>query len=132
MVAFPEVQLLRKPDGKAIKLMRGHTHQVYDLLIEALTDLLDDNRLPGATDAQIACMAHNAILEELRRRKSRMTIHEKLEEMKREIARTELYSKARGKLSAPALKLVERAYRELPAEEADAVRHEILEVLRSE
>ena len=101
MVAFPEVQLLRKPDGKAIKLMRGHTHQVYDLLIEALTDLLDDNRLPGATDAQIACMAHNAILEELRRRKSRMTIHEKLEELKREIGQTELYSKARGKLSAP-------------------------------
>lgn len=132
MVAFPEVQLLRKPDGKAIKLMRGHTHQVYDLLIEALTDLLDDNRAPGATDAQIACMAHNAILEELRRRKSRMTIHEKLEELKRKIGQTELYSKARGKLSAPALELVERAYRELPAEEADAVRREILEVLRSE
>ena len=86
MVAFPEVQLLRKPDGKAIKLMRGHTHQVYDLLIEALTDLLDDNRVPGATDAQIACMAHNAILEELRRRKSRMTIHEELEEMKRQVS----------------------------------------------
>ena len=61
-----------------------------------------------------------------------MKIHEELEEMKREIARTELYSKARGKLSTPALGLVERAYRELPAEEADAVRHEILEVLRSE
>lgn len=132
MVIFPEIQLVRGPDGKAIKLMRGHTHQVYDLLIEALTDLLDDNRVPGATDAQIACMAHNAILEELRRRKSRMTIHEELEEMKREIARTELYSKARGKLSAPALGLVERAYRELPADEADAVRREILEVLRSE
>ena len=61
-----------------------------------------------------------------------MTIHEELEEMKREIARTELYSKARGKLSAPALGLVERAYRELPADEADSVRREVLEVLRSE
>ena len=55
MVAFPEVQLLRKPDGKAIKLMRGHTHQVYDLLIEALTDLLDDNRLPGAAGRGSRC-----------------------------------------------------------------------------
>lgn len=61
-----------------------------------------------------------------------MTIREELEEMKREIGQTKLYSKARGKLSAPALELVERAYRELPAEEADAVRREILEVLRSE
>lgn len=60
-----------------------------------------------------------------------MTIHEELEEMKREIGQTELYSKARGKLSAPALGLVERAYRELPTDEADAVRREILEALRS-
>ena len=60
-----------------------------------------------------------------------MTIREELEEMKREIARTELYSKARGKLSAPALGLVERAYRELPVDEADAVRREVLEVLRA-
>lgn len=60
-----------------------------------------------------------------------MKIHEELEELKREIGQTKLYSKARGKLSAPALGLVERAYRELPAEEADAVRREILEVLRT-
>lgn len=60
-----------------------------------------------------------------------MTIHEELEEMKREIGQTELYSKARGKPSAPALELVARAYRELPAEEADTVRREILEVLRT-
>ena len=61
-----------------------------------------------------------------------MTIREELEKLKREIGQTELYSKERGKLSAPALDLVARAYRELPAEEADAVRREILEVLRSE
>ena len=60
-----------------------------------------------------------------------MTIHEKLEEMKREIGQTKLYSKARGKLSPRSLELVERAYRELPAEEADAVRREVLEVLRT-
>lgn len=131
MVIFPEIQLIRGPDGKAIKVMRGHTHQVYDLLIEALAELLDDNSIPGTTDVQLACMAHDAILEELKRRKSRMTIREELEELKRKIARTELYSKERGKLSAPALKLVERAYRALPVPEADAVRREILEALRT-
>lgn len=61
-----------------------------------------------------------------------MKIHKELEEMKREIAQTELYSKERGKLSVPALGLVERAYRELPIEEANAIRREVLEVLRSE
>ena len=61
-----------------------------------------------------------------------MTIYEKLEELKREISQTTLYSKERGKLSAPALGLVERAYRELPIEEANAIRREVLEVLRSE
>jgi len=60
-----------------------------------------------------------------------VTIHEKLEELKREISQTELYSKERSKLSAPALDLVARAYRELPVDEADAVRREVLEVLRT-
>lgn len=61
-----------------------------------------------------------------------MTIYEKLEELKREISQTTLYSKERGKLSTPALDLVARAYRELPIEEANAIRREVLEVLRSE
>lgn len=60
-----------------------------------------------------------------------MKISEELEEMKRKISQTELYSKERGKLSAPALDLVARAYRELPVDEADAVRREVLEVLRT-
>ncbi|HIX16933.1 MAG TPA: hypothetical protein H9860_01330 [Candidatus Gemmiger faecavium] len=60
-----------------------------------------------------------------------MKISEELEEMKRKIGQTKLYSKERSKLSAPALDLVARAYRELPDEEADAVRREILEVLRT-
>lgn len=60
-----------------------------------------------------------------------MKISEEPEEMKRKISQTELYSKERGKLSAPALDLVARAYRELPVDEADAVRREVLEVLRT-
>ncbi len=60
-----------------------------------------------------------------------MTIYEKMEELKREVSQTERYSKERGMLSALALDLVTRAYRELSADEADAVRREVLEVLRT-
>ena len=42
------------------------------------------------------------------------------------------YTTARGELAALVVDLIEMARRELPAEEADAIRREILEVLRSE
>lgn len=47
------------------------------------------------------------------------------------IRETEIYSKERGKLSAPALDLIARAYRELSADEADEIRREMLEAMRS-
>lgn len=49
-----------------------------------------------------------------------------------DIRATGRYTTARGELAVQALDLIEMARRELPAEEADAVRREILEVLRSE
>lgn len=47
------------------------------------------------------------------------------------IRETEIYSKERGKLSAPALDLIAQAYRELPADEAEEIRRELLKELRS-
>ena len=65
MIGCPEVTLLRKPDGTAIKDYHGHTHDIFDLLIEALVDLLDNNRAPDARDGQIAEMVYNAVLQDL-------------------------------------------------------------------
>lgn len=47
------------------------------------------------------------------------------------IRETEIYSKERGKLSGEALDLIARAYKELTADEADKIRREVLEVMRS-
>lgn len=47
------------------------------------------------------------------------------------IRKTEIYSKERGKLSAPELDLIARAYKELPCEEADEIRREMLEAMRT-
>lgn len=60
-----------------------------------------------------------------------MSIKEKAKEMIEAIRETEIYSKERGKLSAPALDLIAQAYRELPCEEADEIRREMLEAMRS-
>lgn len=59
-----------------------------------------------------------------------MSIKEKVNDMIEAIRETEIYSKERGKLSAPALDLIARAYRELPADDADEIRGEILEEIR--
>lgn len=60
-----------------------------------------------------------------------MSIKEKAKEMIEEIRETEIYSKERGKLSAPALDLIAQAYRELSADEAEEIRRELLKELRS-
>lgn len=69
MLVLPEVTLLRRPNGTAIKDFHGHTHDIFDLLIEALVDLLDNNRAPDARDGQIAEMVYNAVLQDLVERK---------------------------------------------------------------
>lgn len=60
-----------------------------------------------------------------------MSIKEKAKEMIEKIRETEIYSKERGKLSAPALDLIAQAYKELPCEEADEIRRELLKELRT-
>lgn len=71
MLVLPEVTLLRRPNGTAIKDFHGHTHDIFDLLIEALVDLLDNNRAPDARDGQIAEMVYNAVLQDLVERKEK-------------------------------------------------------------
>lgn len=61
-----------------------------------------------------------------------MSLKEKAAALADAIRATGRYTTARGELAVQALDLIEMARRELPAEEADAVRREILEVLRSE
>lgn len=61
-----------------------------------------------------------------------MSLKEKAAALADAIRATGRYTTVRGELAVQALDLIEMARRELPAEEADAVRREILEVLRSE
>lgn len=65
MLGYPSVTLVRRYDRTAIKDFHGHTHDIFDLLIEALVDLLDNNRAPDARDGQIAEMVYNAVLQDL-------------------------------------------------------------------